>query len=126
MDFNKVIKINKSKLNDELASYSEEYYFFGVKKEKIWSKREEIKSQIKRLESEKATLIRSKYQRTRKPFTETQIKDTLKADKELISKQEEFIKYEKLYRLASLRMDALDKKGIMLANINNNLKKEGN
>ena len=122
--FRDTIKIDRDKINDEMAKHAESLYLIGVKIEKIW---EQLTVAENKLEDKVATLSatkRNKHKRCKIDITETAIKDMVKADQEYKELRDEVTKYKKLYRLASMKKDVLKVKGEMLVNISHNVREE--
>jgi hypothetical protein len=123
-DFRKLIKIDRNKINDEMAQHPEHLYEIGAKIEKLWEKLTEAEETLKDQEATIASGTRNKYKRSKIDLTETALRDIVRADKSLPPLREEVKKWQRLYRIAKMKKDVLKTKGEMMVNISHNVREE--
>jgi hypothetical protein len=122
--FREVIRINRNKINDEMAEHSEYLYDIGLKIERIWEKKEALTNQLDDREASLSAAIRNKYKRSKIDVTETAIKQMVKSHEEYQELRDELSKVVKLYRLAKMKKEVLKEKGEMMVNISHNVREE--
>ena len=122
--FRGLLKIDKKKLNEDLAKYPDQSYVLGMKIEKLNDKIVELSTQLKANQALIAASLRNKQTRGAKASTETAIKDRVAAHPEIREIIEEIDKYEKMKRLAKLKKATLKEKFESMVQIGHNVRSE--
>ena len=124
-NFKNYLKIDKGNLNKELSKISTQVYDFGLKRIKLKEEIEKLELQLDLAEAKLSARVRNKYRNLKKPPSETQIRDTVKTNPEIVELKEKLIKLNKSRRIADLRMKTLGMKATSLENIGHNIRLEG-
>jgi hypothetical protein len=122
--FKDALKINRSRINDEMARHPAQLYEVGMKIEALWQKLTALENQLKDREAKVLASTRSKYKRSKIDMTETALKDIVRSDVECIKLREEMFRWKKSHRLAVLKKEVLKARGEMLVNISHNVREE--
>jgi len=122
--FNEFLKINKTKINDELSKQATLIYQFGMKVTTAKMEFEKTSNQLELVEAKLSNHFRVKYKQVKGALSETYIRDLVKTNMEVIELKESLHQLKIVLSFSKIKLDALHVKTDMLITLANNIRQE--
>jgi len=124
MEFEEDLKINRIKINDELAKQASLFFFYSEEHAALESSHARIEYVYDMLYAEEADKIRTKYRNVKAGPSETAIKHMVLITPKIKELKKKLIKIESSMKFSRVRVEALRIKSEMLVSLSNNVRSE--